>query len=253
MPEFDLYANFDPAMPLGPNEASDDPLSTASGGGLQSYVDGFWSLVSQIKRETEQGMIFARPDTSPPPPSSSSASTPPGGARLYSPYSSHPNSPTDAPFNPYEGYNHYFAVQQYQPEEDRVRMLGRYVRRMPTIDSLGSHEMGSSAAHSGAHQPQRAEPGSPGNDSRRVSTYSTLSSAGSSRLSAYFTNLGHPSVGGQGQGRVSGDSEWTASFHTAVSAVPGSPPLPPSPTSPSSSSSQPPPLPPKDPPLAHIL
>jgi hypothetical protein len=221
MPEFDLYANFDPAMPLGADEAS--PVSSNSNtwgsAGLQSFVDGFRSLVAQVTRETEQGVIYAQPDSEMGLlPSPLLPGTPPShrGAGYHTPWS--PDHPTDATFNPYAGYTYSRVAPHSQPEE-RVRMMGHYVRRMPTIESLGSRETGDSVAHQQqGHQRHRSQPGSPASVSRRVSAYSTLSSSSSSsRLSGYFSNLGHavaPVVG-----RVSLDGEHSASFHTAVNTA----------------------------------
>lgn len=117
---------------------------------MQGFVDRFRQLIHQVTRETEEGLAFARSETS------SSHST----ARSRSPRHD----------NEYIGYteNHYdnggteddfygtanaqirpldtrdYSEQQAYPEDEHVRMMNGYVKRMPTIESMGSKELGDS-------------------------------------------------------------------------------------------------------------
>ncbi|KAK0476999.1 hypothetical protein IW261DRAFT_299977 [Armillaria novae-zelandiae] len=90
---------------------------------LYNFVDQFRSLVSQISRETDEGLEYARPDGSS---SSRSEST----ASSYS----------------YSAAIGYDEFGRPYPPDDHVRVLGGYVRRMPTIESIGSREMGTTSS-----------------------------------------------------------------------------------------------------------
>lgn len=96
---------------------------------LHGFVDRFRSLVSQITRETEDGLEFSRADhagglVGPPQPPPIEI-----GENFYLP-----------PLPPTIGYDEF--GRPYPPEE-HVRMLNGYIRRMPTIESMGSREIGS--------------------------------------------------------------------------------------------------------------
>ncbi|KAF8968122.1 hypothetical protein BDZ97DRAFT_1916343 [Flammula alnicola] len=116
---------------------------------LNGFVDRFRALISQITRETEEGLAFARSD------GSSSHNTADSASRKESPeldvedghhqyncandneeddfYSASPGRTLEA--------NDY---RQIYPTDEHVRMMNAYVRRMPTIESMGSREMRSS-------------------------------------------------------------------------------------------------------------
>lgn len=90
---------------------------------LYNFVDQFRSLVSQISRETDEGLEYARPD-------GSSSSRSESMASSYS----------------YSAAIGYDEFGRPYPPDDHVRVLGGYVRRMPTIESIGSREMGTTSS-----------------------------------------------------------------------------------------------------------
>ena len=131
-------------------------------------TDRFASLVSQIDLETEAALAFARSEESS---SQRTTGSSPGPERdedsseeeddqnatpRYEDeddfYGARPRVP------PVLGFNEF--GQPYPPEED-IPMLNGYIRRMPTIESMGSREMGSSIAGSSMlardreHDPKR--------------------------------------------------------------------------------------------------
>ncbi|KAG5645129.1 hypothetical protein DXG03_006846 [Asterophora parasitica] len=101
---------------------------------LDSFHPRFRSLVSQINRETEEGLELAvelaRSDASGSPPQTYDALPPDYDI---------PRVP------PAVGYDEF--GRPYPPDE-RVSILNGYVRRMPTIESMGSREVGSMTASS---------------------------------------------------------------------------------------------------------
>ncbi|KAF4568246.1 hypothetical protein EYR40_010356 [Pleurotus pulmonarius] len=86
---------------------------------MDGFLDRYNSVISQIHRETEEGMLYAQPDTT---------GLPPGAA----------------PPRPSENYIHTMATyDEYgrpRPPEGHVRVMGALVKRMPTIESIGSGE-----------------------------------------------------------------------------------------------------------------
>ncbi|KIM39846.1 hypothetical protein M413DRAFT_446765 [Hebeloma cylindrosporum] len=109
------------------------------------FVDRFRSLISQITRETEEGLAFARSDDT-----SSSQDTAGSSLRRDS-----PNSDQEDPhhqYNYHDDEDDFYAARvlsegdyhQPYPADEHVRMMNAYVRRMPTIESMGSREMKSS-------------------------------------------------------------------------------------------------------------
>ncbi|KAK7055563.1 hypothetical protein R3P38DRAFT_2847836 [Favolaschia claudopus] len=113
--EFDPYANLTPGpattqQPIQPSESDRE---------LYSFVDRFRSLVSQIHRESEEAAQLT--------PSSFSASIPQSSYAY----------PTFPP-SPVVGYDEFGRPY---PPDDHVRILNSYIRRMPTIESIGSREM----------------------------------------------------------------------------------------------------------------
>ncbi|KAJ3510974.1 hypothetical protein NLJ89_g4372 [Agrocybe chaxingu] len=126
---------------------------------LGGFVDRFRHLISQITRETEEGLAFARSDGSSssrntresPPPQSSSSSSEIDVENAHR----HPDfhydddddfytssSPRAVPSGNYH---------QPYPEDEHIHMMNGIVRRMPTIQSLGSREMRSSMGASSTH------------------------------------------------------------------------------------------------------
>jgi hypothetical protein len=132
--EFDPYANLPPiptqttaGVPSAPSENDRE---------LYSFVDRFRSLVSQINREAEDGAYIGGSG------GSSSSSTPP---------SAYLSDPTIRAVVGYDEFGRPY------PPDDHVRILNSYIRRMPTIESIGSREMtaGTSVAASSIYQEQR--------------------------------------------------------------------------------------------------
>jgi hypothetical protein len=201
-------------MPQGSDIPLGDPLPNGDGE-LSGFVERFRSIISQITQETEAGLTFALHDSETGSVPSSASST------TGFPYSS---SPFETTYDPYAGY-------RSPPEAQHVRVLGGYIRRMPTIESLGSREMGS-VAHSSVHRDEgaRASPTSPA-PSRPQTRLSTLSTV-STRTNSIRTSISHHgdivrwSLAASEAGEVvrtradndSATSGHSLSFHTAGSA-----------------------------------
>ncbi|KAF8808746.1 hypothetical protein BYT27DRAFT_7164032 [Phlegmacium glaucopus] len=130
-------------------------------------VHRFRSLIAQIARETDEGLVFARSDGS-----GSSHHT------VDSPPNQSPELGTEAIYriDHQEDYDHEddfytssatqvngsYERQQY-PAVEEIRMLNGFIRRMPTIESMGSHELLSSMGASSTHR-----------DRERIGVSSTL-------------------------------------------------------------------------------
>ncbi len=121
---------------------------------LHSFVDRFRTLVSQLSQEADEAVNYARRDSaeysSSAPSTSHTLTSWVGAAPLSSPpasYTSHSatSSMSSDPYqhfidplsHPHPGYDEF--GRPYPPDE-HVSFLGGYVRRMPTIESLGSRE-----------------------------------------------------------------------------------------------------------------
>ncbi|KAJ6465697.1 hypothetical protein C8R45DRAFT_490772 [Mycena sanguinolenta] len=122
--EFDPYANLPPSQPsTGP-----PGVSSESDRELYSFVDRFRSLVSQINQESEE-------------------------AAQLMPTSAYLSNPAVRAVVGYDEFGRPY------PPDDHVRILNSYIRRMPTIESIGSREMtagGTSVAASSLYQEQRS-------------------------------------------------------------------------------------------------
>ncbi|KAJ7459447.1 hypothetical protein B0H11DRAFT_1817456, partial [Mycena galericulata] len=123
--EFDPYADLPPlpsgAAPAAPGAPSESDRE------LYSFVDRFRSLVSQITREAEDA-AYLGPDVAGP--STAPRSYPPAVA--------------------------YDEFGRPYPPDDYVRVLNSYIRRMPTIESVGSRAGTTSIATSSLYQEQLA-------------------------------------------------------------------------------------------------
>ncbi|KIY67196.1 hypothetical protein CYLTODRAFT_490831 [Cylindrobasidium torrendii FP15055 ss-10] len=108
---------------------------------LQNFADRFRALVGQISWEADEAARFAIPDeteaTSAPP-------WPHHPSLAAGPYGLGSNNPYALFIDPY-GHNE--LGHQYPPDE-HIAILGGYVRRMPTIESLGSREASTSLSRS---------------------------------------------------------------------------------------------------------
>jgi hypothetical protein len=125
-------------------------------GELNSFVRRFRSLISQITRETEEGIAFARSDGSGS--SHRAVDTPPNGSpELDSQAVYHNDRQED--YDNEDGFytssatqtHDYYEHQQY-PADEEIRMLNGFIRRMPTIESMGSHELRSSIGASSVNR-----------------------------------------------------------------------------------------------------
>ncbi|KAJ6492815.1 hypothetical protein C8R47DRAFT_422615 [Mycena vitilis] len=132
--EFDPYADLPPL----PTQAAVSTPSAASESDreLYNFVDRFRTLVSQISQESEEAAYLGGGNDG----ASSSAST-----------TSTPQSAylTDPAFRAVVGYDEFGRPY---PPDDHVRILNSYIRRMPTIESIGSREMGTSVAASSLYR-----------------------------------------------------------------------------------------------------
>ncbi|KAG7087755.1 hypothetical protein E1B28_013696 [Marasmius oreades] len=127
-----------------------DPLSIRDDRELSNFVDRFRLLVSQITRETEDAMEFARPDTV-------VTATPVDEDESDESDDESENSFLFGLGFGLTGYHvgggrgggrggatlGYDEFGRPYPPEEHVRILNSYVRRMPTIESLGSRDFGS--------------------------------------------------------------------------------------------------------------
>jgi hypothetical protein len=126
-------------------------------GESNSFVHRFRSLISQITQETEEGISFARSDHS----GSSDR------AVDFLPSNESPELGTEAMYRSdhQEAYDnedgfytssatltHDFYEHPQYPADEEIRMLNGFVRRMPTIESVGSHEVQSSIGASSANR-----------------------------------------------------------------------------------------------------
>ena len=123
-------------------------------GESNSFVQRFRSLISQITRETEEGMAFARSDDSGSSdravdflPSNESPELGTFRSDHQEDYDNEDGFYTSSATLTHDSYEH----QQY-PADEEIRMLNGFVRRMPTIESMGSHEIRSSIAASSANR-----------------------------------------------------------------------------------------------------
>ncbi|KAG9217875.1 hypothetical protein CCMSSC00406_0005245 [Pleurotus cornucopiae] len=139
---------------------NNNPLKADSG--MDGFLDRYSAAISQIHRETEEGMLYAQPDT---------PRLPPGAA----------------PPRPPENYIHTMAAyDEYgrpRPPEGHVRVMGALVKRMPTIESIGSGEAASVlSARGGMRTPSPHNSGS--RPPTRANTFSTMGSEPPSRANS---------------------------------------------------------------------
>jgi hypothetical protein len=113
-----MQQRLDNAIPPSTTTSS----NTQSDRELNNFADRFRSLVSQISRETDDAVQIAQSDT------------------YYDPV------PLEDVYNTasYASYNNDYRY----PPDDHIHILNGVVRRMPTIESLGSRELVSSIASS---------------------------------------------------------------------------------------------------------
>ncbi|KAJ3936471.1 MAG: hypothetical protein NXY57DRAFT_885815 [Lentinula lateritia] len=132
---------FDPVHPQPRSTLSSTSTpSTQNDRELNNFAERFRALVSQISHEADEALRFAQLDDT----SELEPALLPGD--IY----------TDLPRHAYDE----FAGGEYPPD-DHVRILNGFVRRMPTIESLGSRELTSLASsrdqlHSLSRPPTRS-------------------------------------------------------------------------------------------------
>ena len=127
-------------------------------GESNSFVHRFRSLISQITRETEEGMAFARSDDSgssdraldflPSNESPELSSETAYRSDRQEDYDNEDGFYTSSTTLTHDSYEQY---QQY-PADEEIRMLNGFITRMPTIESMGSHEVRSSMGASSANR-----------------------------------------------------------------------------------------------------
>ncbi|KAJ8519273.1 hypothetical protein ONZ45_g3770 [Pleurotus djamor] len=159
---------------------------------MDSFYDRYNAAINQIHRETEEGMRYAEPDTP--------TGLPPGAA---------PPRPSENYLATMAMYDEYGRPR---PPEGHVRMLGAYVKRMPTIESIGSREAGSFSERRGSLSPRNSLSRPP----TRANTFSTISvsepPSRSNSLSVAAERLASgspasPAGSGSGVGVLAGVSE----------------------------------------------
>ena len=115
-----LSSDEDTALEAEVNEPKAQPPQDQD---MTSFAVRFRTLISQISRETETAIEFATPDTV----------MDDENHNFYMP-----------PVPPAVGYDEF--GRPYRPEE-QVSFLNKYIRRMPTIESMGSRELGTTASN----------------------------------------------------------------------------------------------------------
>ncbi|KII90062.1 hypothetical protein PLICRDRAFT_40243 [Plicaturopsis crispa FD-325 SS-3] len=177
---------------------------------LHGFVDRFRALVSQVTRETEEGLDFTSSEGT-----DTEADT-------------DPDSPTSAAHYRSQDFgrlmNEFRGQLNPSEEDEHVRVLGEYIRRMPTIESLGSREVasiGSGSAHrdgvlgsnrsghTSSRPPTRANTLTMSESSRPPSSAAAIED-GLLRDFSASTGSSHPSAASRST---------TASFHTPASTI----------------------------------
>ncbi|KAF8816910.1 hypothetical protein BYT27DRAFT_7333124 [Phlegmacium glaucopus] len=145
---------------VSPTEPVTLGRSTITESENDGFVDHFQLMVSQIAQETDEALDLARSVRSPSPESISdmpirdlppSYQEDPDGFNDTHVGLSHSNANNVfnlPPIRPTLGYDEFGLP--YPPDQN-VRVLNGYIRRMPTIESMGSGEVGSSACASSNH------------------------------------------------------------------------------------------------------
>lgn len=160
-----------------PGSASADSAGPGEDRDIYSFVDRFRALVSQVSRETEDALQFARTDDGDLDHSDARSVSPDS----YFPSSSSQYSPSvTSTFGPALGLGYDEFGRPYPPDE-HVRILNGYIRRMPTIESIGSREVGSSVAASSVR-----------GDDRQISSMHTLSRPPTRAMTDYSYTSSEP-------------------------------------------------------------
>ncbi|KAF9563231.1 hypothetical protein CPC08DRAFT_760993 [Agrocybe pediades] len=167
------------------NSGLDDPDPE-----LMSFSDRFRAMFMQVARETEEALAFARSDDTMSSKSSAEAAPSP-------PPKDHPEQDIQEAHRQqsydyeYEEDDFYYGASSSQnlgshsysqpyPEDEHVRMLNAYIRRMPTIESMGSKEWRSSFGASSRNTDRHANNSRPPTGNARLSFAETeLSLSGS--------------------------------------------------------------------------
>ena len=118
-----------------PSSSIGTPISSTQEFGGQDtdigFMDRFKSLVNQVSREIDDGLDAVRREIT--------ESSPPSS--YHDPTKGLSPEALDRPGNIYDEFG-----SRVETPDEHVRVLGGYIRRMPTIESLGSREMGSMAS-----------------------------------------------------------------------------------------------------------
>lgn len=183
-----LSASISPISPLDPHG---EPSDTDTIG----FVDRFRSLVSQVGREVDEGLEFAQRDHQP--------------NDHYPPSSYHDPLAQPLSAEALDRFN-YDEFGNGSHVNDHVLVLGGYIRRMPTIESLGSREIGSLASSVRGPRDSAFIPSNYSGSAHALSlapTNTLASSEGASRNSSLHASGGH---------------DTSSSYHTPAG---GTPPL----------------------------
>jgi hypothetical protein len=121
-----------PSHLAAPIDRPAEPSGQPSDADLHGFADRFRSLVGQISREVDEGLDIVRRDSTSSGPHSPSSYTGPEAVQMLT------AEEMDRLFRSHEIAS--------QAQSDHVRVLGGYVRRMSTIESMGSREMGSASS-----------------------------------------------------------------------------------------------------------
>ena len=135
-----------PATPVSVDASSPSSIySQTSDPEIHGFVDRFRTLVDQVSREVDAGLEVVRRESVP------VILPPPPPLLPYADYYANLNTTPMLTAEELDALirNEELRYERPRTPDDHVMVLGGYIRRMPTIESLGSREMSSvaSSAH----------------------------------------------------------------------------------------------------------
>ena len=189
-----------------PSSSIGTPISSTQEFGGQDtdigFMDRFKSLVNQVSREIDDGLDAVRREIT--------ESSPPSS--YHDPTKGLSSEALDRPGNIYDEFG-----SRIETPDEHVRVLGGYIRRMPTIESLGSREMGSMA--SSTHRDVFL--GSVQTNSHPPTRTNTLGGSVPSRSNSMTSSTVHSPVSAPGGAETVGVN--ASSHHVAAASVGGVP------------------------------
>jgi hypothetical protein len=193
-----------PSVDGYPTEASSQPTDAD----LSGFADRFRSLVNQVSREVDDGLDIVRREST-------------TWDYASSLYAEHHKTQAATTADELERllYSEEFAIAPppppAPPPEDHVIMLGGYVRRMSTIESIGSREMGSaSSVHRNATFMSNHSSSGHTQQSRPPTRTNTLTSDAVAESPSHDSS---PNVSSVATGGHGGGNNTNASYHSASS------------------------------------